>query len=88
MKAKGERAIRADVITANKKLNARQASLVGAFLERSRLSLADCEKLLPGVARRTLQRDLKLLVEGGLVAEVGSGSTDPTRHYRWLGLEL
>jgi Fic family protein len=88
VKAKGEQAIRADVIATAKKLNARQSSLVAAFLERNNLSLADCEKLLPDVARRTIQRDLKLLVDAGLVAEVGQGPTDPTRQYRWLGIEL
>jgi len=88
VKSRGEQAIRADVIAAAKKLNERQASLVAAFLERGNLSLADCERLLPDVARRTLQRDLKALVSAGLIAEVGAGPTDPTRHYRWLGVEL
>ena len=32
--------------------------------------------------RRTLQRDLKALVDKGLLAERGTGPTDPTRHYR------
>jgi len=88
VRVRGEQAIRADVIGASKKLNARQASLVAAFLERGSLSLADCEKVLPGVARRTLQRDLKHLVDAGLIGEVGQGPTDPTRHFRWLGAEL
>ena len=44
--------------------------------------------LLPDVARRTLQRDLKLLVDNGLVREVGKGPTDPTRHYLWEAKEL
>jgi hypothetical protein len=61
---------------------------VTAFLERGRLTLADCKRLFPDVVRRTLQRDLKRLVEVGLVAEVGQGPTDPTRHSRWLGIEL
>jgi Fic family protein len=87
VRTKGEHAIRADVIAGSKKLNARQASLVAAFLERSKLSLADCEKLFPDVARRTLQRDLKVLVDAGLVGEGGQGPTDPTRHYVWLGGE-
>lgn len=84
IKTKGEQAIRGDVIASSKRLNGRQATLVAAFLERLRLSLADCEKLLPDVARRTVQRDLKALVVAGLVAEIGKGPTDPTRHYRWL----
>ena len=53
--------------------NARQAILVAAFLEHARLSLAECEKLLPEVARRTVQRDLKRLIEAGLVGEVSHG---------------
>jgi Fic family protein len=88
VKTKGEWAIRADVIAASKKLNARQASLVAAFLERKKLSLADGENLFPDVIRRTLQRDLKRLVEAGLVSEVGQGPTDSTRHYLWLASEL
>jgi Fic family protein len=88
VKVRGEHAIRADVIAAGKQLNGRQRGLVTAFLERSNLSLADCEKLLPGVARRTVQRDLKALLEAGLIVQVGRGSTDPTRHYRWSGAEL
>ena len=32
--------------------------------------------------RRTLQRDLKSLVEKGLLVEAGTGPTDPTRYYR------
>jgi Fic family protein len=88
MKSKGEPAIRAAVIATAKKLNARQASLVAAFMERATLSLSDCEKLLADVTRRTIQRDLKHLVDAGLLREVGAGSTDPTRHYEWLGAEL
>jgi predicted transcriptional regulator len=34
--------------------------------------------------RRTLQRDLKLLVEKGLVPETGTGPTDPTKYYQPL----
>jgi Fic family protein len=88
VRARGEQAIRADVIAAAKKLNARQTSLVAAFIERSQLTLADCEKVLPDIARRTVQRDLKHLVAAGLIGEVGQAPTDPTRHYRWLGADL
>lgn len=88
VKVKGEHAIRADLLAADKKLNSRQTRLVAAFLERTTMSLADCEKLLPEVARRTLQRDIKLLVDARLISEVGQAPTDPTRHYRWLRIEL
>ena len=32
-------------------------------------------------ARRTLQRDLRVLVGKRLLVEAGTGPTDPTRHY-------
>jgi DNA-binding HxlR family transcriptional regulator len=51
-------------------------------LDEGRLTIQDFEALCPGVNRRTLQRDLKALVDKGLLAERGAGTTDPTRHYR------
>jgi len=38
-------------------------------------------ELMKSVNRRSLQRDLKGMVEERVIAEVGAGSTDPTRHY-------
>ena len=40
--------------------------------------MAECEEELK-VNRRTLQPDLELLVEKGLVSEIGTGPTDPTK---------
>jgi Fic family protein len=87
VKAKGENAIRADVVAASKKLNSRQAQLVAAFIEKGTLSLADCELLFQDVARRTLQRDLKALMTAGIIQEIGQ-PTDPTRRYRWTEPQL
>jgi len=42
------------------------------------------EKLCPDVNRRSLQRDLKVLLEKTLIQEIGVGATDPTRHYALL----
>ena len=44
--------------------------------------MAEAERLLPDVARRTVQRDLKRLSGVGLVTQVGRGATDPNRAYR------
>ena len=44
---------------------------------------AECEEKRK-MNRRTLQRDLKLLVEKGLVREIGTGPTDPTKYYQPL----
>ncbi len=83
VRTKGEQAIRADVLASEKGLNERQTILVNALAERGSLTLAEAELLLPEVARRTVQRDLKRLAELGLVSEVGRGPTDPNRAYRW-----
>lgn len=83
VRTKGEQAIRADVLAAEKGLNERQTILVNVLLERGSLTLAEAEVLLPEVARRTVQRDLKRLAELSLVSEVGRGPTDPNRAYRW-----
>jgi len=88
VRARGERAIRADVLARDRGLNERQAILVGALLEHASVTLADAEHLLRDVTRRTVQRDLKRLVELGLVIEVGSGPTDPNRAYRWAQPKL
>lgn len=80
---RGEHAIRADVLASENGLNQRQSILVAALIEKAELTLSEAERLLPEVARRTVQRDLKRLVELGLVRETGQGSTDPNRAYRW-----
>jgi Fic family protein len=85
VKARGEQAIRADLVAREHKLNARQARLVDAFMREKRLTLAGCELVLAGTNRRTVQRDLRGLVEGGMIREVGQ-ATDPTRHYLWQEL--
>jgi len=82
VKARGERVIRRDLLVRTHGLSDRQALAVDHLLEHERLTIQDYEDICPGVARRTLQRDLKVLVERGLAEERGSGPTDPTRHYR------
>jgi Fic family protein len=84
VRVRWERAIRADVLASEKGLNTRQAALVAALLERGTLSLADAEHVLPDVARRTVQRDLKRLVELGWVAEIGCGATELNRASLWV----
>lgn len=82
VKGRGEQAIRLDLIARRHRLSERQAAAVGHVLEHGRLAIQEYEALRPGVNRRTLQRDLRQLVDRGVLVEWGSGSTDPTRHYR------
>ena len=74
--------MRADGLALEEGLNARQTTLVRAILESGSLTLSQAEGLLPGVGRRTLQRDLKRLLELGVVVHVGQNVTEPNRAYR------
>lgn len=83
---RGEKVIRRDVTLARARksgLKDRPLSLLAFLLARGKGTLAECENALKE-NRRTLQRDLKLLVERGLVREVGTGPTDPTKFYEPL----
>jgi Fic family protein len=72
VKARGEVAIRRDVIVREHGLNSRQSEAVGYLLEQPELALEDFENLCPGVNRRSLQRDLQGLVEARVLTMVGA----------------
>lgn len=72
VKARGEVVIRRDVIVREHRLNDRQALAVEALLGRGELGIEEFEVLVPGVHRRTLQRDLQGLVERGVAATKGA----------------
>lgn len=52
----------------------RQAKALGHILEHGSLSIQDFESLCPEVNRRSLQRDLKAMVDVGL--SVSEGATN------------
>ncbi len=81
-----EHVIRRDVILSKARKNGlkdRPIALFGFLLSAGKATVAECERELK-MNKRTLQRDLKLLVEKGLIAEVGTGPTDPTKYYQPL----
>jgi len=81
-----EHVIRRDVVLAKARKNGlkdRPVAILDFLLTSGKATVAECEEELK-VNRRTLQRDLKLLVEKGLVSEVGTGPTDPTKYYQPL----
>jgi Fic family protein len=82
VKVRGERAIRADLLAREHRLSDRPRIALAQVVEAGQLTIQELEALCPGANRRTLQRDLQGLVAKGLLVEVGSGPTDPTRHYR------
>ena len=81
VRKRGEQVIRRDVLVKKHGLNERQAGALGHLIQYGELTIQDFEALCPEVNRRSLQRDLKGMIEKKVIAEVGAGTTDPTRHY-------
>ena len=69
---RGKRVIRRDAIVQKYGLSARQALAVGYLLENLALRIEDYEQLCPGTNRRTLQRDIKVLHEKGVLKMEGA----------------
>ncbi len=82
IRSRGEIAIRSDVIAQTHGLNSRQAAILDLVAAEPDLGISQIADRLREVNRRTLQRDLRRLVKLHLIAELGAGQTDPTRHYR------
>ncbi len=83
VRQRGEQAIRRDILVRKHRLNDRQAKAVEYLMDNGEMAIQDYENLCPEVARRTLQRDLKGLVELSLIHERGMGPSDPNRRYSW-----
>ena len=77
----GKKAIQADLISGEHNLNERQGVALRHILQHGGLTILEYEGLCPGIHRRTLQRDLKAMLELGVLAESGTGRTDPTKRY-------
>lgn len=82
VRKRGEQAIRGDVLIKEHKLSDRQANALSHILEHGSLTIQDFEHLCPEVNRRSLQRDLKAMVDRGLIVAEGE-----THHllYRLVG---
>ena len=72
VKEKGEKAIRCDMSVKKFKLNERQARALSFLLDHGKLTIQDYETLVSDVNRRTLQRDLKGMVDRGLLLTKGA----------------
>lgn len=71
VKARGEQVIRRDVLVKEHRLSGRQAKALSYIMEHGSLNIQDFESLSPEVNRRTLQRDLKAMVDRGLIVTEG-----------------
>lgn len=72
VRERGEQAIRRDVLVKEHRLSDRQAKALGHILEHGSLTIQDFQGLCPDVNRRSLQRDLKVMVDMGLLVSEGS----------------
>lgn len=72
VRRRGEQAIRRDVLVKAHNLSDRQGKAVAHLLEHGSLTIQDYERLCPEVNRRSLQRDLKVMMEKGLVVAHGA----------------
>ncbi len=72
VKERGEQVIRRDVLTQKHNLNDRQTKAIEFLLQYDRLTIQDYEELCQEVNRRSLQRDLKIMIERGLIATEGA----------------
>jgi Fic family protein len=72
VRERGEQAIRHDVLVKKHGLSDRQARALGHILEQGSLTIQDFERLCPDVNRRSLQRDLKAMVDMGLLVSEGA----------------
>jgi Fic family protein len=69
---RGERVIRLDMMVRSRGLSERQGEALEYVLEHGTLVIRDFEALCPDVSRRSLERDLKVLVEKKLLVREGA----------------
>jgi Fic family protein len=80
---RGEQAIRRDILIQEFGLSERQGRAMGHVLEHGTMTIQDFENLCPDVNRRSLQRDLRALVEMDLL--VSEGATNKLVYRRTEG---
>ncbi len=69
---RGRQAIQRDVIIQKHNLNERQTKVLDYLLEHDTITIQNYEKLCPEVNRRTLQRDLKSMLQLDLLTLEGA----------------
>jgi Fic family protein len=72
VRRRGELAIRRDIIAKDRKLTKVQMVALGYLLEHEAMSIQDLERLCPDTHRRTLQRNLKAMIDSGLLESEGA----------------
>jgi len=79
--SKGKETIRKDLIVRKQALTPRQGKIIELFLQKQECTIADLENRFSDISRRTLQRDLRVLQDKGVVRSKGGSPTDPGKRY-------
>lgn len=79
VRQRGERVIRRDIIARENGLTERQGLVIELLLTRGSLNLEEAMAALAAVPRRTLQRDLRVLVEKGIAVAEGAARASRSR---------
>ena len=72
VKKRGEQVIRRDILVKKHNLNERQAKALGFMMVHGKLTIQDFKGLCCDVNRRSLQRDLKGMLDKELISSAGS----------------
>jgi Fic family protein len=72
VRERSEQVIRRDVLVKQHGLNERQGKALGYLLQHGKLTIQDFEALCPTVNRRSLQRDLKGMLDKDLITAKGA----------------
>ena len=81
VRTRGERAIRQDVLIKERGLSDRQVKALSRIVEYGSLTIKEFERLCPEVSRRSLQRDVRAMIEQGIVEEATSPTVFPRKRY-------
>jgi Fic family protein len=69
---RSEQVIRRDLLVQQHSLNERQAKAIGYLMQNAELTIQEFEALCPEVNRRSLQRDLKAMMDKQLIGAEGA----------------
>lgn len=72
VRGRGEQIILRDVLVRRHGLNERQVGALGHLVQHGKMTIQDFEGIFPGMARRSLQRDLRGMMEKGLISAEGA----------------
>ena len=72
VRQRGEWAIQRDILCRQHELSDRQGRVLGYVMEHGALTIQACEALCPDINRRSLQRDLKGMLDKGVLVTQGA----------------